>query len=115
MESPSCDPHTAISVRSGDCLNSLSRLVRRIIRVLTASPNVHCVVRVLIEKAEGVVVKTATAEVAKGAQRENLVHVLRRWVVIVKNRGVDFLLHLRSRLVIFRGVAQRIPQGISIQ
>src|SRR5437868_2083194 len=100
METSSGYLYAAIAVSADITLQG--RFVRARISILAARPDVHRVVRILIEKTEGRVVEATTAEVAERLQGEDLLHVLCGRVVVVY-RLVDGQLLFGIRIVVLRG------------
>ena len=77
-----------------------------VFRVLPARPDVHRVVRILVEIAERGIVDVAAAEIPEVVEAQDLLHVLRSRVMIM-----DLLVDGLS-VFVFGRVAQRIPQRI---
>jgi len=82
VEAPARHLDAAIAVALEVCLEVLRLLL--VVRVHAAGPQVHRVVRVLVQKTEGIVVQAAAAEVAKAAQAQDLLDVLRLRIVVME-------------------------------
>ncbi len=104
VESAPGDSHTAVAMLRAGQGRDVRRIClgRLVIGVEAPRPEVHGVMRVLVEKAEGVVVEAAAAEVAEGTEREDLLDVLRRRIVVVHG-----LLDSSAA-----GVLRRVAEGI---
>src|SRR6185437_2766852 len=77
--------------------------------ILTTSPDVHGVMRVLIQETKRRVIDATTTEVTEIIEREDFVDILGGRIVIM-----DHLIDGASILV-FGRIAQRIPERIGIQ
>jgi hypothetical protein len=87
-------------------ISGLERVRGLEFRVLPAGPDMHGVVRVLVEIPERRVVDVAAAKIAEVVDAEDLLHVLGGRVVVV-----DLLVDGLAALVLGR-VAQRVPQRV---
>ena len=77
------DLHRLVAVLRYGHLSLPRGRCRWLVGVHAAGPDVHGVVRILIEEAERVVVEAAAAEIAEGAQAQDLLDVVGGRVVIM--------------------------------